>query len=95
MGAAPFRVQQFTSRRLNTKVSTGATQKYIERLEANIAKHHLIEKLGNLHTRYSKRRLQRELNKLDRQSCDFMLNVENKRLCIKSGRIPYLPETEL
>jgi hypothetical protein len=50
VGAAPFRVQRFTSRRLNTKVSSGATQKYVERLEANIAKHCLTEKLSILHT---------------------------------------------
>jgi hypothetical protein len=91
VGAAPFRIQQFTSRRLNTKVSSGPTQKYVERLEANIAKHCLVEKLGILHTQYSKRRLQRELNKLNQQSCDFMLNVEKKCCCIKSGRIPFSP----
>jgi hypothetical protein len=94
-GAAPFRVQHFTSRWLNTKVSSGAIQKYIERLEANIAKHHLIKKLGNLHTGQYERRFQWELNKLDRQSRDFMLNAEKKCCRIKSGRIPFLPEAAL
>jgi hypothetical protein len=37
VGAVPFRIQRFTSRRLNTKLSSGATQKCVERLEANIA----------------------------------------------------------
>jgi hypothetical protein len=92
VGAAPFRVQLFTSRRLNTKVSSGATHKYVERLEANIAKHRLIKKLGNLHTRHSKRRFQQESNKLDLQSCDFMLNAEKKCCHIKSSRILFLPE---
>jgi hypothetical protein len=39
--AALFRIQRFTSRRLNTKVSSGAAQKYVERLGENIAKHYL------------------------------------------------------
>jgi hypothetical protein len=78
VGAAPFRVQRFISRRLNTKVSKEGTQKYVERLEVNIAKHCLIEKLGILHTQYSKRRPQQELNKLDQQSRDFMLSLEKK-----------------
>jgi hypothetical protein len=50
VGVGPFRVQWFTSRRLNTSVSRGATQKYAERTEAKFAKHHLIKNLGNLHT---------------------------------------------
>ncbi len=33
VGTAPFRVQRAISRRLNTKVSSGATRNYIERLE--------------------------------------------------------------
>jgi hypothetical protein len=31
LGMAPFRVQRFTSRRLNTKASSRAAQKYVER----------------------------------------------------------------
>jgi hypothetical protein len=37
IGEAPFRVQQFTSRRLNTKVSRGATRNYLACLEASLA----------------------------------------------------------
>ncbi len=66
VGTTPFRVQCFTSRRLNTKVSSGATKKYVERLEESIEKHWLIEKLGHLHMRYtSKSKFQQELNRLD------------------------------
>jgi hypothetical protein len=66
VGTALFRVQRFTSRRLNTKVSSGATKKYVERLEESIEKYWLIKKLDHLHMRYtSKPKFQRELNKLD------------------------------
>ncbi len=43
VGTAPFRVQCVISRRLNTKVASGATRNYVECLEINISKHCLIE----------------------------------------------------
>ncbi len=93
VGTEPFRVQRYAARRLNIKVSSGATRKYLKKLKENIARHHLIEKLGNLHLRYKrKKHFQRALNKLDRQSRDLMLNVEKKCRRIKSSRIPFSPE---
>jgi hypothetical protein len=50
VGKAPLRIKRFTSRHLNTKVSSGATQKYLKRLEENLSHHCLIERLGQLHT---------------------------------------------
>jgi hypothetical protein len=47
---APYGIKRFTSCRLNTKVSSGATQRYISPLEENLACHSLIERLGQLHT---------------------------------------------
>jgi hypothetical protein len=46
VGLAPFQVQCYSSQRLNTKVLSGTTQKYIDRLEENLSRHGLIEKLG-------------------------------------------------
>jgi hypothetical protein len=46
IGEAPFRIKRFTTRRLNTKVSSGATKKYLEKLEDGLARHRLIEHLG-------------------------------------------------
>jgi hypothetical protein len=43
VGLAPFQVQRYSLWHLNTKVSSGAMQKYINRLEENISRHHLIE----------------------------------------------------
>jgi hypothetical protein len=66
LGIAPFRIKRFTSRRLNTKVSNDATQKYLQGVEEGLACHQLIEKIGNLHMQcWSKKKFQRELNKLD------------------------------
>ena len=50
VGEARQWIARFTSRRLNTKASNGATQKYLRRLEANLEHHKLIEWLGRLHT---------------------------------------------
>ena len=51
VGTAPFRIKRFASRRLNTKTSSGATQKYLRRLEKQLLRHRLIERLGRLHTK--------------------------------------------
>jgi hypothetical protein len=93
---APFRVKRFALCRLNTKVSNGATQKYLTKLEEGLSRHRLIEKINKLHMQYkSEKKLQNELNKLDRQSKDMMINAERKCRWIKSGRIPFSPESAL
>jgi len=96
VGNAPPRIQRFTSRRLNTKVSNGATQKYLTRLERNLERHRLIERLGNLYTSTrSRKSFRRKVNKLDKLSKDLMINAEKKCRRIKSGRIPFSPEASL
>jgi hypothetical protein len=91
VGTAPF-----ASRRLNTKASSGATQKYLRHLEEQLSRHRLIERLGQLHTTCTSRRsFQRGLDKLDRQSREIMLNAEKKCWRIKSGLIPFSPEAAL
>ncbi len=96
LGTAPFRVKRFASHRLNTKVSNGATQKYLTKLEEGLLRHILIEKIGKLHMQCKfKKKFQNELNKLDQQSKDIMINAERKCRRIKSKRIPFSPESAL
>ncbi len=96
IGKAPFRVKRFTSRRLNTKVSSGAVRKYLSQLEKNLEHHRLIERIEELHTKNkSRRKFQRGLNKLDKQSKDLMINAEKKCRKIKSGRTPFSPKAAL
>jgi hypothetical protein len=79
IGEAPRRIKRFSSRRLNIKVSSGATQRYLHCLETNLERHRLIERLGMLHTTCKlKRAFRRGLNKLDKLSKDLMLNAEWK-----------------
>jgi cation transport regulator ChaC len=43
VGTSPIKVQRYAARRLNTKVSSGATKKYVERLEKNLLKRRLMK----------------------------------------------------
>ncbi len=68
IGEAPFQIKRFTSQWLNTKVSSGAIQKYLSGLENSLDCHHLIECLGQLHTtQKSKCAFCKGLKKLDKQ----------------------------
>ncbi len=96
IGEAPFWIKKFTTRRLNTKVSSRATKTYLEKLEDGLARHHLIERLGQLHvTHKRKRAFRRGPNRIDKQNRDIMLHAEWKCQQIKSGRIPFSPEAAL
>jgi hypothetical protein len=96
IGKASFRIKQFTSRRLDTRVSSGAMQKYLTRLEDSLDCHRLIERLGKLHTAHkSKQAFRKGLNKLNKQSKEIMLNAKKKCRCLKSGQIPFSPEAAL
>jgi hypothetical protein len=86
IGKALFRIKRFTTRWLNTKVSSGTTKKYLSRLADGLDCHRLIECLGQLHTtNKSKQAFRKGLNKLDKQSKDIMLNAKKKCHRIKSG----------
>ncbi len=50
IGEASHHIKCFTSRCLNTEVSSGVMQQYLRRLEENLDRHRLIERLGQLHT---------------------------------------------
>jgi hypothetical protein len=96
IGDVPHRIKRFSSRPLNTKVSSGAIQQYLQQLETNLERHRLIERLGRLNTTCKlKQAFRRGLNNLDKLSKDLMLNAERKCHRIKSGRIPFLPEAAL
>ena len=52
IGQAPFRILRQTSRRLNTKVSSGATRRYIEQLEKGIIQHQIFDCLQQIHHKF-------------------------------------------
>ncbi len=66
IGEEPLKVQRFTLRRLNTKVSSGASCNYLTRLEASLSHHRLIERMGELHESCcSKKAFRQGMNRLD------------------------------
>ncbi len=96
IGEEPLKVQRFTLRRLNNKASSGAKRNYVNRLEASLTRHRLIERMGELHeTCRSKKKFRRGMNRLDRESMDLMANAKKKCRKIKSGRIPFSPGAAL
>ncbi len=96
IGEEPLKVQQFTSRRLNTKLSSGAMHNYLARLEASLSRHRLIERMGELRKSCrSKKKFQRGMNRLDRESMALMTNAEKQCRKIESGHIPFSPEAAL
>jgi hypothetical protein len=96
IGEEPLKVQRFTLRCLNTKVSSRAMRNYLARLEASLSRHRLIERMGELHESCcSKKKFRRRMNRLDMESMALMINAEKQCQKIKSGRILFLPEVAL
>jgi hypothetical protein len=84
IGKGPFCIQRLVSRCLNTKSAGGGAAKYIATLELSLARHRLIEKLGQAHEQnQSKRDFQQLINKLDCKSKELMKNV--KKTCWPAG----------
>jgi hypothetical protein len=54
IGQAAFWVIQGESRRLNTKVSRAATEKYVRRLEESLQRHKILEQMEKIHVKYKK-----------------------------------------
>ena len=97
IGTAPIRAKRPKARRLNTKMPAGV-DKYNARLRSNIIQHKIIERVGAAHDNVrglSKARVDEELDKIDQERKDYMLNAEKKCRRIKSGRIPYSPESSI
>ena len=95
VGFCPQPVKHPKARRLNSKIPR-AKKQYIRRLEKNIEKHRLREKLMEVHNSdLSKEQMKAKLDKLDEISRDFMLNAERKSRKVRNGKIPFSPEASL
>ena len=80
------------ARRLNCRIPQAVTE-YNKRLEGNIRKHRLIERVGAIHRSDSSAgEKKRQLDRLDEESKQYMINAEKKCRRIKSGRIPFSPD---
>jgi hypothetical protein len=69
---------------------------YVRILEEKIIQHRLIERVGKGHTKSrSKWSITRKLNKLDKELGQYMRYAEKNCRKIKSGCIPFSPESSL
>ena len=93
IGQSPPKIVRAAARRLNTMIP-GAESNYIGRLEDWIVEHRLIEKVGKAHdTAKSKEELKLKLDAIDDEQMQYMKGAEKKCRRIKSGRIPFSPES--
>ena len=82
-------------RRLNTIIPKAAAE-YARILEKKITAHRLIERIGKAYRKSkSKRTLTCQINKLDKELGQYMRFVEKHCRKIKSGYIPFSPESSL
>lgn len=95
VGSNPPRIVRPEARRLNTKMEKGS-EKYRQRLKANVVRHRLIERCGETHESSDvKEIVQEKINTIDAERKQYMINAEKKCRRIKSGRIPYSPQSSI
>ena len=93
LGHAPNKIVQPQARRLNCNL-TKSVEKYTTCLEQKILKHRLIECTGRVYTSgVSGAEAKQQLDVIDMESKNYMKNAEKKCRAIKSGRIPFSPES--
>ena len=95
VGQAPPRVIRAAARRLNTKLPQ-VTQRYIDKLEHLLRSHRIAQRTleascSSIHPMVVKERT----DAIDREKKQYMANAEKKCRRIKSGRIPFSPESAI
>ena len=71
-----------------------AKRNYLEKFEDLIIEHKIVERVGSVNDNStSKAALKIKLDLIDDKQGDYMLNAEKKCRKIKSGRIPFSPES--
>jgi len=93
VGTAPPRIIRAGARRLNTNIDHAAN-KYTKDVDDLTIRHKVIERVGKAHeTCKTKRELKSKLDKIDEETKQYMKGAEKRCRRIKSGRIPFSPES--
>jgi len=93
VGTSPVKIVRPSARRLNTRLPF-VTERYARQLKKNIEQHRLLEKLEQVGaSNLSHDEASRRVNAIDKDSKQYMVNAERKCRKIKSGTIPFTPET--
>lgn len=95
VGASPPKVVRVAARRLNTKIPHVA-ERYVNKLEDLFISHRLNSRLVQAEASSTSNDLVRwKTNRLDQESNQYMSRAEKKCRRIKSGRIPFSPESSI
>ena len=93
VSTTPPKIVRAAARRLNTKIG-GAADKYSDDVERLTIHHKVIERVGHAHeTCSSKAAVKRQCDKIDVEIKTYMKGTERRCRRIKSGRIPFSPES--
>ena len=95
VGNNPIRVMRPCARRLNTKLP-GVVAKYNDRLEDLVLEHRIIERMGDVHENSrTEEQAKKRMDAVDREFKEYKKNAEKGCRKIKSGSIPFAPESEV
>ena len=93
IGQDPPKIVRAAARRLKTNIPSGKLY-YINKLEELITKHKIVGRFGQVHDNStSKASLKIKLDKIDEEQKYYMLHAEKKCRRIKSGCIPFSPDS--
>ena len=93
IGIAPPRVIRAQARQLKTNIPRAA-DRYVDKLEKEILQHNIIPHLGAAHESSSVKAIVKErVDKIDKETKHYMTNAGKKCRRIKSGRIPFSPDS--
>jgi hypothetical protein len=95
IGVDPVKIIRLVGQRLNSRLP-GCSKSYIDSLEANIIKHHLLKQLFDAHTgAYSDVERARRIIIIDKEGKAYMRQAEKICRKIKCCRIPFSPEAAI
>ena len=93
VGTTPPRIVRAAARRLNTNIEPAA-ERYTDEVDKLTIRHRIIERVGRAHeTSKTKRELKGKLDRIDVETKQHMKGAEKRCRRIKSGRIPFSPES--
>ena len=94
VGNNPIKVARPCARRLNTKIP-GVTERYNDKLEELVGHHRILERMGAVHeSGCNNDEAAMRLDEIDFELSQYMTGAETRSRKIKSGRIPFSPESQ-
>ena len=93
VGLSPPGIVRSQAWRLNMKIPCAA-EKYVDKFENNINQHNTVQRPGAAHESSTVKSIVEErVDKIDEETRNYMTNAEKKCRQIKSGRIPFSPDS--